>query len=110
MREGRTVVHSGANQGRGQYYAEHIRKAQLTVLIATDREYIWGKIFLTPGYRLKDEMNGEGRFVAISEVRVGHDIEGTACREVQFMALNKDYIRWIVPQEAVLDREEEGHL
>jgi hypothetical protein len=84
---------------KGKTYTDVVRKDDIPVLIQTDTHLVHGQIYLRPGLRLKDELNGTAEtFIAVTDAEVYHT-NGQVLVRSQFLTVNKAHIVWIRPDE-----------
>ena len=84
---------------KGKTYTDVVRKDDLAVLIQTVTNLVHGQIYLRPGLRLKDELNGTAEiFIAVTDAEV-YNANGQVLVHSQFLTVNKNHIVWIRPDE-----------
>jgi hypothetical protein len=86
---------------KGKVFTDYVSKDPIQVIIQTATNRITGMFHVTHGVRIKDELNEQGPFLAITEVAV-FDRKG----EVEeyssaFLALHRDSIIWLIPQTEI---------
>jgi hypothetical protein len=86
---------------KGKFYTEIINKEPVEVKIQTLNNYIEGEIFVRPEYRMKDELDQDEKFLAVTNARV-FGTDNTLLFSTKFIAVRRDKIIWIV---AVKDLE-----
>jgi hypothetical protein len=93
---------------KGKYYTERVTKESLQVIIATATNIIRGTVHVMRNLRLKDELNNDERFIAVTGAEV-YDMSGQACLySSEVLILNKDQLVWVLPQEESQPADEEG--
>ena len=84
---------------KGKTYTDIVRKDEIPALIQTAANLIHGHIYLRPGLRLKDELNGTAeQFIAVTDAVV-FNANGQVLVRSEFLTLNKAHIVWIRPDE-----------
>jgi hypothetical protein len=81
---------------KGKIFTEVISKQPVQVTIYTGQQVIQGFIYIRTGTRLKDEVNGQERFLAITDAVVS-DTQKNEIYRTGFMVVNIDHIVWIMP-------------
>ncbi len=93
---------------KGKVFTARVRKMEVEVQISTVQGQVHGYVHLQPGQRIKDLLNNTSeQFLAITQATVQPKTEvksGTKAAaaqppasEVEFLALNKQYIISVVP-------------
>ncbi len=84
---------------KGKTYTDIVRKDEVPALIQTVSNLIHGHIYMRPGLRLKDELNGLAeQFIAVTDAEV-YNANGQVLVHSAFLTLNKSQIVWIRPDE-----------
>jgi hypothetical protein len=84
---------------KGKTYTDIVRKDEIPALIQTTSNLIHGHIYLRPGLRLKDELNGTAeQFIAVTDAEV-YNANGQVLVRSAFLTLNKSHVVWIRPDE-----------
>ncbi|MDQ7028655.1 MAG: hypothetical protein Q9O62_02155 [Ardenticatenia bacterium] len=91
---------------KGKYYTDKVTTQTLEVVAVTRTGTIRGMIHIHPGHRLSDELNSERLFIALTDATVPGP-NGEELR-VEFVAVNKSQLVWVVPVEAIGHPEEEA--
>lgn len=91
---------------RGKFFTKIVPKESIPVIIQTSRNRIEGLFYARYDNRLKDELNNEvdEKFIAITDAVVYAD-DGNELYTTNFLALNRDSIIWLIPQD-----EEDGEI
>ncbi len=84
---------------KGKVYTQHVSKLPVPVIVRVEDALIHGTVHLTPGNRLKDELNGDEAFIAITQVKVSAGASQRPLFETEVLILNKQRITWIYPSE-----------
>ncbi|MDD2695318.1 MAG: hypothetical protein PHD58_05305 [Anaerolineales bacterium] len=86
---------------KGKYYTQVISKRMMSVLIQTRREFIRGEVHVRTDYRLKDELNEQEQFIAITNATV-YDSNQVELYRTKFLALNRGQIVWVILEEEIV--------
>ncbi len=86
---------------KGKIFTNVVQKNELPVMIQTVTGLIHGHIYLHPDQRLVDEMNGDDRFLAVTDAEV-YGEAGRVEHYSKFLTLNKRHVVWIRPDEEAL--------
>lgn len=84
-----------------------IAKDKVPVVIITSKFRLEGNIHVVIGGRLLDEVNKERDFIPLTDVTV-YDEEGNPIDNVEFIALNKDFITFLSPTAEPPRQKEEA--
>ncbi len=94
---------------KGKIYTQRITKEELPATLATTTHIIRGVLYVRPDWRLKDEMNNDEQFIAVTDAEV-YDISGqTRLYSSPLMVVNKGLLAWIIPQEENATDNYEGY-
>jgi len=88
---------------KGKIFTDVVRKDEVAVLIQTVTGLIHGHVYLRPEQRIKDELNTDERFIAVTEAEV-YGPTGEVLYHSQFLTLNKSHIIWVRPDEAPTEK------
>ena len=89
---------------KGKIYTDVVTKAPIEVLVRTSQELIRGKVHIRPQDRLKEELDKQENFLAITDAVV-LDENGTEKYQTNFIAINRSHIIWLIP---INDLQEAG--
>ena len=81
---------------KGKFYTNIIPKVPVPSIIQTTTNLIRGLIHVRQDERLKDELELDERFIALTEVSV-MNVEGKEIYSSPFLAVQKDQIVWVMP-------------
>jgi hypothetical protein len=85
---------------KGKFYTNVVSKVAVHAAVQTTSQLVRGNIHVRQGERLKDELDRDELFLAITEASVlGSD--GQILFETPFLAIRRSQIVWVMP-----DREE----
>lgn len=83
---------------KGKYYTNVISKISVSSILQTTTHLIRGMVHVRQGERLKDELENDESYVAVTNASV-HDFNGNVVYSSPFMAVHKTQIVWIMPSE-----------
>ena len=83
---------------KGKFYTEVVTKVPTAVVIQTTTHLVRGLVHVRQGERLKDELERDERFIAVTNVNV-HDANDEICFSGSFLAILRSHIVWIMPAD-----------
>ena len=83
---------------KGKFFTKLVTKQPVTAEIQLADYRIRGKIHVRPDERLKNELDQQEPFLAITDATI-YDKQNQVQFSTRFMAVNRQHILWIVPQE-----------
>lgn len=86
---------------KGKFFTDVVSKDPVPVIAQTLLHRIEGNVFLREDERLKDALNRDPQFVAMSSVTVS-SLQGQKIYRSDFLLVNKEHIIWIIESK---DRE-----
>jgi hypothetical protein len=86
---------------KGKFFTDVISKEAVPVVIQTLTHRVQGLIHIKPGERLKDEINQSEAFFAVTEAKI-FDHTGKRLYSCDFMAINRDHIIWLLPEDQIV--------
>lgn len=81
---------------KGKIFTQVITKIPVEVIIQTEIHSIRGKIHIRKDNRLKDELNSNEAFIALTDVVITNQ-QGEIVRETGFLAVQRSHIIWVLP-------------
>ncbi len=81
---------------KGKFFTPVITKEPVAVIIQTVTHRITGNIHIRPEERIKDELDRDNVFVAVTEATV-FDLGGQALHSAAFITVNRQQIVWVLP-------------
>lgn len=81
---------------KGKYFTNIIQKVPVPSIVQTTTNLIRGLIHVRQDERLKDELEVDEQFVAVTDVSV-LDSDGKVVYSGPFLAVQKAHIVWIMP-------------
>lgn len=98
----------GQFEEKGKIYTPVISKEPIYVLIITTAFHIQGKVYVRHGERLKDQIDLNERYLAVTDATVC-DLTEKMLFTVNFLAVNHTNIICIAPMEEIIHPEESSH-
>ena len=83
---------------KGKFFTQVVSKHPVPVTIQTLENLIKGTLHIKPNLRVKDELNGQERFIAVTDAVVYNDRNEEIFR-TSFLVINTDHIIWLVPDD-----------
>lgn len=83
---------------KGKYYTNIVHKVPVSSIVQTTTNLIRGVIHVRQDERLKDELENEDDFLAVTDVSV-LDGADNILYTAPFLAIRKNQIVWIMPLE-----------
>jgi hypothetical protein len=83
---------------KGKFFTDFVSKESVPVIVQTLTHRVKGNIHIRPGERLKDEINQGEPFFAVTEATI-YDHGGKVIYRSDFLALNREHIIWIIPED-----------
>jgi len=81
---------------KGKYFTDVVTKDTLPATIQTLTVRITGDVHVRLQQRLKDELNRDGIFIAVTDAVVTNT-HGEVVYRSDFMAVNRNHILWLSP-------------
>ncbi len=81
---------------KGKFYTEVVTKLPVSAIIQTTTHLIRGLAHIRQGERLKDELERDEQFVAITQATI-HDANDKILFTAPFLAIQRAQIVWIFP-------------
>lgn len=82
---------------KGKIFTEIVSKIPVFATIQTTTHRIRGRIHVRRDQRVKDELDREENFLAITEVTV-FNADGSVLYEAPFLAVQRASIVWVMPE------------
>lgn len=82
----------------GKFFTDVISKIPYEVIIQTTTHLIKGMLHVRPDSRIKDQLDSEKSFVALTNASI-YDADGNMLYQNDFLAVQKEQIVWVLPQE-----------
>lgn len=92
---------------KGKFYTNVIHKIPVPSVVQTTTHLIRGFVHVRQGERIKDELENENRYIAVTEASVC-DAEGKIVFSGPFISVQKKQIVWIMPLEQERQQQDAG--
>jgi hypothetical protein len=83
---------------KGKYYTDIVKKIPTPVVIQTATHLVRGLVHIREGERLKNELEREEGFLAVTNASV-YGADEKALFTASFMAVNRAHVVWIMPAD-----------
>ncbi len=83
---------------KGKFFTDIISKTPVDVLVQTTTGLVQGTIHIRKEERLKDELDRDEIFLALTEASV-FNAAGEITYENEFIAINREQVVWVLPRE-----------
>ncbi len=83
---------------KGKFFTDVITKEAVLVIIQTPTHRIRGQIYVRPGERIKDQINQEEEFIAVTEATL-YDLTGAELYRSDFLLVNREHLIWLLPED-----------
>jgi hypothetical protein len=83
---------------KGKIFTDIVPKEPIPVRVQTTKQFLTGEIHVRIGYRLKDELDLDEPFLAITNAVV-FDTEDKILFQTKFMAIRRDQVVWITADD-----------
>jgi hypothetical protein len=82
---------------KGKFYTDLIKKNAVPAIIMTLTHKITGVIYVRPDQRIKDELDQNEKFLAVTDV-TAYTPQGEVAYTCGFMAIQRSQIIWVIPE------------
>jgi hypothetical protein len=90
---------------KGKFYTNRITKTAKSVIIQTTIHLIRGYIHVKLGERIKDELDNDVVFLAVTNATI-YDAKGYIAYHTPFLSVQRGQIVWIMPAEDATKTED----
>jgi len=90
---------------KGKIFTDIVSKIAVYATVQTTMHLMRGRIHIRRDQRLKDELDGNEKFIAMTDVTV-MNVEGHTLFQAPFMAVQRAHIVWVVPEQ---NKQQEGN-
>jgi hypothetical protein len=87
---------------KGKVFTDYITKEPVPIIVQTSTNRISGMFHLRKDIRVKDGINDEEQFIAITDATVFDCVGEVEQYRSAFLTLNRDSIIWLIPQEELI--------
>ncbi|HBG74442.1 MAG: hypothetical protein A2X25_14075 [Chloroflexi bacterium GWB2_49_20] len=81
---------------KGKFYTDLIKKNPVPATIMTLTFKISGVIYVRPDQRIKDELDLNEKFLAVTDAKV-YSLQGEIMYQCGFIAVQRTQIVWVIP-------------
>lgn len=85
---------------KGKFFTKVVTKQPIAVVIQLVDYRVKGNIHVRPEQRVKNALDEDETFLAVTEATI-FDGKREELFSTSFMAVNRDHILWIIPQECM---------
>lgn len=90
---------------KGKFYTDVVTKVAIPAMIQTATHFIRGFVHIRQGERIKDELERDERFLAVTQASIQDSANGSVLFKTSFIAVQRDQIIWITPVENMEQKE-----
>lgn len=83
---------------KGKFFTDVVSKVPVHAVVQTTAQLIRGNIHVRHGERLKDELDRDETFLAITEASI-LQADGQVQFETAFLAVRRSQIVWVLPED-----------
>lgn len=83
---------------KGKIFTQVVNKHPVSVVVQTELNLIRGIYHVRSNARVKDEINGPDRFIALTNVVV-YNNQKEELYQAPFLLINSEHIIWLIPDE-----------
>jgi hypothetical protein len=83
---------------KGKIYTNVVRKTAVAALVQTTAHLIRGKMYVQHDERVKDELDRDEPFLALTDVSV-LGVDGKPIHQAPFLAVRRSQVVWVIPEE-----------
>lgn len=92
---------------KGKFFTDVVTKVPIPSIVQTTTHLIRGYVHIRQGDRLKDELENNERFTAITDVTVS-DMNGNVVFSGPFLAVHRSQIVWVMPVDKDSEKGAQG--
>ena len=82
---------------KGKFFTEVVPKITIPAAVQTTNQLIRGKVHVREGERLKDELDHDDIFLAMTDAVI-LGAEGQVLFQAPFLAIKRSQIIWVMPE------------
>lgn len=83
---------------KGKFFTEVVSKVAIPAVVQTTQHLIRGNVHVRHDERLKDELDRDELFLAITEASI-HAVDGQVLHRSRFLAVRRAQIVWVMPAQ-----------
>jgi hypothetical protein len=88
---------------KGKKFTEVVTKRKVPALVQTTMHQVRGNIHICPDERLKNELDRDELFLALTEADI-LDADGKVAHHTDFLAVRRAQIIWIMPDDGKMKK------
>ena len=92
---------------KGKFFTDVITKVTVPAIIQTVTQRIHGKLHVRPEQRLKDELDINEKFLAVTDATI-YSFDGQVLYQCKFVSIQRTQIVWVIPESEVLGSTNES--
>ena len=81
---------------KGKIFTDVVSKDAISVVVQTTQHLIWGDVHVRHDERLKDELDRDELFLAMTDARI-MGADDRVLHEAHFLAVRRAQIVWVMP-------------
>ncbi len=86
------------NDEKGKFYTDIVPKIAVDTVVQTTGQLVRGKVHVREGERLKDELDRDELFLAMTDASVV-GVDGQVQFQAPFLAVRRSQIVWVLPDQ-----------
>ncbi len=83
---------------KGKIFTDIISKIAIYATIQTTSHLMRGRMHIRRDQRIKDELDGNEKFIALTDVTV-QNADGQTLFQAPFLAVQRTHIIWVIPEQ-----------
>ena len=83
---------------KGKIFTDIVSKIAVYATVQTTMHLLRGRIHIRRDQRIKDELDQNENFIAMTDVNV-LDAQGQTLFQAPFLAVNSSHIIWVIPEQ-----------
>ena len=83
---------------KGKRFTDIVTKRPVYATVQTTKQLLRGNIHVRRDQRIKDELDLDDKFIAITDVSILGD-DGQVLFQAPFLAINRAHIIWVLPEQ-----------
>jgi len=83
---------------KGKFFTDIVPKVAVHAILQTTDQLVRGKVHVRQGERLKDELDREDLFLAVTDATI-HGPDGQVLFQAPFLAVRRSQIIWVLPDQ-----------
>lgn len=91
-------------ENKESFFTTVVSKEAIEVVLQTTTHRIQGQIYIRPGERLKDGINQDDPFFALTDAKI-FDSAGNLQYHSDFVAVSQTHIVWLLPADQLIEQQ-----